>query len=358
MITAKDLFCLLCLAPVALGFTPGGATESEAYRQEWTALERSTQDAIVANVGGTILLLSDLRSAVALASKGKSEITPSGSLLGDGMKPTEIQDVLDKLIEQSILEIKVKELSLEVTESELDDEIAQFLRQRDISHSDFLRMVAAEGETEQTHRAEFKRQIETQRFIGRVIKPLVTVTDEEVRSFYLSQRSDGVQASEKLTLRSLMLRGRTSEPGIGKRIESIRAAINGGTAFEVVTKQNSDAPDANSSGGLLPPRKSSELPPTVAAQLKDKPLGTIVGPIEIGSSSFMFELVARESVDDTQFLRERDTWKQRLLERKFGERLKSYLKSERDKVRVEVRPMEFVNRAAGVPDQAAGGPKS
>jgi peptidyl-prolyl cis-trans isomerase SurA len=317
------------------------AQANEPYKQEWTNLSQTTQDAIVASVGGQILLLSDLRRAVSIASRGQADLAPSGALVGSGLEQQQLKEILDKLIEQSLLEIKVKELSLEVTESELDQEIASFLSQRNIDRDDFLDMLSAEGETEQSHRAEFKRQLETQRFIGRVIKPLVSVTDEEVRSFYLSQRVEGVgvQEKEKITLRSLMLRGKATDPQVTTKVTGIQAALNAGSSFEEVTRQHSEAPDAKSTGGLLPSRRAQELPPAVTKELAGKAVGAIMGPIEIGSSSFMFELVARQTDADDQFLKEKDQWQQRLLERKFSERLESYLKSERDKVRIEIRPL-------------------
>jgi parvulin-like peptidyl-prolyl isomerase len=349
MIKRPAKHCAVPCIALALALTCGWTLQqtawaNEPYKQEWTPLTDATEDAIVASVGGQILLLSDLRRAVALASGGKAAVTPSGRLAGTTIQANEAKQVLDQLIEQSLLEIKVKELSLEVTESELDQEIAQFLQNRQISRDEFKRLLA-----EQSHRAEFKRQLETQRFIGRVIKPLISVSDEEVRSFYLSQRIKGASTQEKLTLRSLMIRGQESDVEVKRRLQQIQAQIQAGKSFESIVKEVSDAPDAKSSGGLLPARKASELPASVARAATGKTPGTVVGPLQIGSATFMFEIVARDTLDDAQFLREKETWKQRLLEQKFAERLGSYLKAERDKVRIEIRPLDFIKQSVGGP---------
>jgi peptidyl-prolyl cis-trans isomerase SurA len=325
------------------------AKANEPYKQEWTDLSGSTQDAIVANVGGQILLLSDLRRSISLASRGQADVNPAGELIGSGLTAVQAEEILDKLIEQSLLELKVKELSLEVSASELDAEITQFLEQRKIQRTDFLDMLASEGETEQSHRSEFKRQLETQRFIGRVIKPLVSVSDEEVRSFYLSQRSQGATTIEKVVLRSLMLKGSLSDIAVQSRVDQITSSLRDGATFEDLTHKHSDAPDAKTSKGLLPARKLSELHPTVVEQLSNKNDGTVIGPVQLGSSSFLFEIVKRETSEDSKYNAEKETWRQKLLEKKFGERLDSYLKAERTKVRVEKRPLRFATHSSPKP---------
>lgn len=333
---------LISFSLLFMHFQLAQASTETTYKQEWTDLSAQTQDAVIANVGGQILLLSDLKRAVSLASRGRAEIMPNGTLVGNGLTPNQASEIFDKLIEQSLLEVKVKELSLQVTESELDSEIQNFLESRQLSREEFLKLLAAEGETELSHRAEFKRQLETQRFIGRVIKPLVTVSDEEVKSYYLSQRQGNVPVIEKVTLRSLMLKGKITQADTQSRIAEIQKKSASGKSFEEIVKEESQAPDAKEKGGLLGTKKLSDYPAQVAKALDNKAIGTLTDPIEIGSATFIFELVARESAADSRFAAEKETWRQRLLEKKFGERLQSYLNAEREKVKIEKRPLSFV----------------
>ncbi len=332
---------IIGLLALALQIQPALATPETLYKQEWTNLSGQTQDAIIANVGGQILLLSDLRRAVALASQGRAEITADGTLVGGGITSTQAAEIFDRLIEQSLLEVKVKELSLQVTDSELDSEIQNFLDSRQLTREEFIRLLAAEGETELSHRAEFKRQLETQRFIGRVIKPLVSVSDEEVKSYFLSQRQGTPSTVEKVTLRSLMLKGKLTQPEVQTKLAEIQKKSANGEPFADIVKEESQATDAKQTGGLLASKKLSEYPVEIAKSLENKPIGTLTNPIEIGSASFVFELVSRESAADSRFTAEKETWRQKLLEKKFGERLRSYLNAEREKIKIEMRPLAF-----------------
>jgi parvulin-like peptidyl-prolyl isomerase len=349
-ICAASIAYLLTCSSIALATSASttsnnskNAVGKKIYQQEWTSLSDSTVDAIIANVGGEILLFSDLRRAINLATKGQGDLLPSGKLTGPGLNEKLAEDVFDKLIEQTLLELKVQELSLQVTDEELDREIASFLESKQISRPDFLKMLESEGETEQSHRSEFKRQLETQRFIGRVIRPLVIVTEDEVRSYYLSENKNKAADSgpEKLVLRSLLLKIAKDSPDYTSKVQEIQEALKGGKAFEEVVKEFSEAPDAKEKLGLLDAKKPSELPQQVVEKLKDEAAGKVVGPISIGSSTFFFELVRRETAADTAFNNEKEKWNTKLLEKKFAERLKSYLSAEKDKVKISKRPIQF-----------------
>lgn len=328
-------------------------TPSGRYEQEWTPLAPNTAEAIIANVGGQILLLSDLQRAVTITSRGRATLTATGQIKGSGIRAHEVDALFEKLIDQAVLDIKVQELGIEVTESELDAEIDRFLNGRGISRADFLKMLRQEGETELSHRSEFKRQLESQRLIGRVIRPLVSVTDEEVRSFYLVNKqktkspsrspSTSAPPASRFILRSLLINGLQTDPQAKLKIDSIEQGLASGSSFRDLVKTYSEASDAQTTEGLLDPRALEALPKPLQDELKSAQLGAILGPLEIGSSTFYFEFVSKDSAPDAADPHDFniEQWRQRLLETKFSERLESYLKAEKDKVRVVKRPMNF-----------------
>lgn len=333
--------------------TPDRGSPPLRYEQEWTPLAPSTAEAIIANVGGQILLLSDLQRVVVISSRGGATLTAAGQIKGSGIRAEEVEALFEKLIDQSILDIKVKELGIEVTESELDAEIDRFLQGRGISREDFLQMLRREGETELSHRSEFKRQLESQRLIGRVIRPLVSVTDEEVRSFYLANKRSTKNPSQdqarsappaaRFVLRSLLINGLQTDPQAKLKLDSIAQGLASGSSFRDLVRTYSEASDAQVTEGLLDPRPLEELPEALRGELESAQPGAILGPLEIGSSTFYFEFVSTTSAsaaaDSPEFNLEE--WRQKLLETKFAERLESYLKAERNKVRVVKRPMTF-----------------
>lgn len=322
--------CLSALSAPSFAQTPApspAVATPAAYRGD---LKGALYDGILVTVGDEIILLSDLRKAVRLASNGAASIDASGKIKGAGVTEKDVNQLLDQLIDQRILALKVRELNIGVNDDELETEIDNFLKGQNLTRERFLVMLRDEGETFENYREEFRRQLETQRFVGRVIRPLVSVTDDELRNVYL-QKSGTSERAQKLKLRSLMLNV-TGESN--KKLESIKNSIAKGADFAAVVKQYSESPDAQKNGGMLPPKSPGELPAEVWKKLKDAKLNDVVGPFTIGSAIFFFQYVGRDINNLADFEKQKAQLESQLLEAKFQERLAEYLKAERSKVKI------------------------
>lgn len=308
-------------------------------------LTPNTIDAVIVTVADEPLLLSELQRAVLLASQKQTRLSPSGELTGGTLTPGEAEIILEQLVNQKILEIRTRELGLNLGEDELDSELKSFLQQQNISEEKFQEILKQEGETTESHRQEFRKQVETQRFIGRVIRPLVSVTEDQIRGFYLQQNADKEKA-QLVRLRSLMIEipaNLTSEELQTKRrnIEAIRRDIDANRPFVELVKIYSEAKDALKTKGDLPPRPLSELPEKLRTRIKGKNPPFVVGPIELGTSVFFFEFLGTELGDQKEYQRLRPQVEAKLLDIKFRERLDEYLRNERLKFKVSRRDIRF-----------------
>lgn len=305
-------------------------------------INANTIDGVIVTVADEPLLLSELQKAIRLITGNSTRVTSEGTLVGGRINVKEAQGVLEQLINQKILTIRVRELGLNLGEDELDAELENFLQSQNISEEKFEAILSAEGETVESHREEFRKQVETQRFIGRVIRPLVTVTEDQVIGFYL-QESAGRKKAERIKLRSLMVEippNLSNEEALIKRknIESIRKEIDAGRPFAELVRLYSDAKDAIKTSGELPARPLGELPEKVrSALIPGKPAPYVIGPLELGSSVFFFEYLSTELGDPKEFERMKGEYEAKLLNLKFRERLDEYLTSERMKVKVSYR---------------------
>jgi parvulin-like peptidyl-prolyl isomerase len=308
-------------------------------------LNANTLDAVIVTIADEPLLLSELQKAVFLTSQKQTRLTAQGQLVGGQMTAADAETVMDQLINQKILSIRVRELGLNLSEDELDSELKSFLQQQNISEDKLSELLRAEGETPDSHREEFRKQIETQRFIGRIIRPLVSVTDDQIRGYYLQQNADK-EKSQLVRLRSLMLEipsGLTSEELQTKKrsIETIRRDIDAGRPFTELVQIYSEAKDALKTKGELPPKAMNELPEKLRSRLKGKTPPLVVGPIELGSAVFFFEFLGTQLGDQKEYEKLRPQLESKLLDLKFRERLDEYLRSERLKVKVNRKSLRF-----------------
>lgn len=309
-----------------------------------STLKGTLFDGILVTVGDDIILLSDLQRAVRVASGGQTTLEPDGQLKGGSFGVSDAERLLEQLIDQRVLGLRVRELNINVSDEELEPEIAAFLKNQNLSQDTFMQMLKEEGETYENYRNEFRRQLETQRFVGRVIRPLVSVTEDELRNYYL-QRSGSAERSQKVKLKSLMINTPAEHTDAQKNTKSetvakIKSEASSGTDFGTLVTKYSESPDAEKTGGTLPPRSPNELPPEVWNEVKDAKVNAILGPFTIGSAVFFFQYLGHDLNNLADFEKQKPQLENQLLEVKFQERLNEYLKAERGKVKIS-KPNDF-----------------
>lgn len=305
----------------------------------------NTLDAIIVTIGDEPILWSDVSKALHVASDRQTKLGPTGKLSGGAMSTADANALLDQIIDQRVLATKVREFNLTVAEDELDVEIQNFLKNQNITHEKFLELLKQEGETEESHRDEFRTQLETQRFVGRVIRPLVSVTEEEVKNYYLTQNK-APDATQKIKLRSLVIEIPESMNEQNKKaktelIAKIRKDIDSGSPFVNLVKLYSESPDALKTEGILAAKASLDLPSELRDRIKDLKPDAVVGPLTIGSSTFFFQYLGSENSNFGDFDKQKTTWENKLLEIKFKERLSDYVKAERAKIKIVRRDFKF-----------------
>ncbi|WGL61460.1 SurA N-terminal domain-containing protein [Pigmentibacter sp. JX0631] len=305
--------------------------------------ESNTIDGILATITDQVILLSDLQQAIFIASNGQTKLLPNGLLVGGNMSTQQAYLVLDSLINQTVLRAKTLELGIDIPEDELSQRINEFLKQRGFSEEDLKEQLEKSGKTVEDYRKEFKTEILKQSLIARVITPLVNVSEEEVKSFYI-QQTGSIKQISTIKLRSLMIKIPDNEKDdilSSKLVKIVNEKISEKSDFSALVKQYSMASDVEKTGGLLPPKPIHELPEQVRTKLMNINVNDIIGPIVLGSSVFYFQYLGVELTADNEFQKNFNTWKNKLQDIKFNERLSEYLKAERTKLKANIRPIKF-----------------
>ena len=308
-----------------------------------TPFDSNTIDGVLATITDQVLLLSDLQQAILVSTNGQTRLLPNGQLIGGSLTTIQADQILDTLINQKILQIKAIELGFDVSEEELSQRIQEFLKQRGFSEADLEAQLVKSGKPMKDYRTEFKNEVLKQQLIGRVISPLVNVSDDEVKSFYL-QQTGSVKQISTVKLRSLLIKvpeNDENDPLNSALVKAISKKIADGESFVTLVKQFSMASDASTTEGLLPPRPISELPAPIKDKLSNLKMNQVIGPFVIGSSVFFFQYLGADFIADSDLQKNFGTWKAKLQDIKFNERLSEYLKSERTKLKANIRPFHF-----------------
>ena len=92
--------------------------------------------------------------------------------------------VLDSLISERILDQKVKEAKIDVTEDDLARAIKRILIQNQISLAQLRGEVTKQGMTYEQYVSQLKQQLARQKFVNQTVGTQVKITDRDIRDYY------------------------------------------------------------------------------------------------------------------------------------------------------------------------------
>jgi parvulin-like peptidyl-prolyl isomerase len=167
-----------------------------------------------------------------------------------GLQP----DVLDRLIEQSLVLQAAAEKGLTVTDSEVAASVSQ-LQVRVGGAEAFERFLAQVGATEEDITRDMRINLITQRYVDQVITPTIQIPDEEIQNYY-DQNPEQFAARPEVHARHILFR---TEPGADELVRSevygrareVLAKAQAGEDFAGLASQHSEDETTAPRGGDL-----------------------------------------------------------------------------------------------------------
>lgn len=92
--------------------------------------------------------------------------------------------VLDKMVEETLVEQRVKQLGMRVGDEEVEQAINDVLRQNNIDRSQLELALQSQGLTMESYRTKLRKQLLQFKLVGREIRDKIEVTNQETRNYY------------------------------------------------------------------------------------------------------------------------------------------------------------------------------
>lgn len=245
--------------------------------------------------------------------------------------------MLDEMIAEELIIQAARAASLGVEPKEINAAVAEIKQSNNLDDAQLTAALAQQGYTMETYRKDVERQILRMRAVNMLVRPRVTVTDEDVRARYdaMQRRSAAVS---KVHLQHVLigLPENPSGPELAaakERASQVIARAKAGTPFADLAREYSDDVGTRESGGDLGwiERGSiaTEWETIVFAMDKGEVRGPISGPR--GLHVFHVSDLARSDVKSFEEEKERlrselyrkemekqtDAWIQELREKAF-----------------------------------------
>lgn len=220
----------------------------------WTvAVHGELVDRIVAIVNDDAITLSELNEALEPYAK-----QIRNSLYGPEEERKMLfkvrQDILDRMIEQTLTDQESKRLGVSVQEREVDQRIEQIKSEHFFTEEELKKSLAAEGFTLDEYRRRIKEQMLGIKLINLEVKSKIAITEEEIRDYY-EKHLDAYGEKKEYHLRTILIRVQSWETtrdrlNALRRIETVMNELKAGTPFAELARQYSDDATAKAGGDL------------------------------------------------------------------------------------------------------------
>lgn len=245
------------------------------------------------------------------------------------------EKALNDKINLQLISDHAKSLELEITEEDVDNHLRRIMDEYKIDRPQLKRLVEREGKQFDQYLDDIKNQILLVRFQGRVIMPLVKLTDKDVEAYYLKKYT-GNPESVILHLQQIII----SLPGDAR--ESVQAAklewandihqkLVNGLSFDEAQKLHSDQ-----QSGKVSTFKLNDLNATIRDAVKPLERGQFTKPVRIGKNLYIFYLKDKKVAPGSDFEEKKQKIAFELRQKEVQNQLHRWLKSERQKAKIQI----------------------
>ena len=330
----RRLAALLALALVA------AAGPAAAQLDSAEGGSRVLVDRVAAVVDDSIILHSDImmRAGPFLADvQGIADPQERARRLEDVQ-----EQVLDEMIAEELIVQAAEQAGVEVTEQEIDAAIHEIREQNNLSQQELEEALRMQGYTLSSYREDLERQMLRMRASNMLVRPRVTVTDDDVRQRY-EQRTRQAAAVSRVHLRHILIEA----PGASddeRREARDRAAelaqrARAGEDFEELAREHSDDAATRQAGGDLGwidrGSLATEWEDVVFAMDEDEVRGPITGP----RGYHVFRVDGRQTDELEPFEEVRERIRQEVFQEEMERQTEAWLEELRRGAYVEVKLM-------------------
>jgi peptidyl-prolyl cis-trans isomerase C len=167
------------------------------------------------------------------------------------------QQVVERMIIEKLLDEKVKEAGIVVSDEEADGKLKEIASQQQppLSMEDFKALVEAYGQNFDDVKARIKRGMGYQKLMEAQWAGKINVTDEEAKKYY----DENAKQIEQIRASHILIKPITTDPNTDPnkakaaakaKAEDLLKQIKEGADFAELAKANSDCPSAKEGGDL------------------------------------------------------------------------------------------------------------
>jgi len=293
---------------------------------------------IAAVVGDEVVLASEVEQNAAPFMQQIAAITNANerAARAAGLR----REVLDRLIDEHLIEQQATELKLSVSTEDIDRTIEQIKKDNGVNDAQLAQELRTQNMDMKAYRQMLKQQIKRMRVINIAVGSKISVSDNDVQAYYDRHMKSGdnvqVRASHIFIAIPENADAATviAKEAVAKKL--LDRARNG-EDFAKLAKEFSEDPNTRTEGGDLGYFGKDMLPKPIEEMVFAMSIGEVRGPVRADRGFHVIKLVDKRAKDVKPLADVREEIRNQLRQKEMERQTKSYLTDLRKKTLVELR---------------------
>ncbi len=294
-------------------------------------------DRVVAVVNQEIITLSEVEK---WTNPLKQEIVTKDRLEKQDRVETLCRQVLEKLIEEKLIDQEVKKSGIKISSKEIEATLEEVKRRNAVTQEDLEKALAVEGLTLETYKEQIGKSLQRKKLISWSLKVEAKAGEKELREFY-QKNMDRYRTNETYRpshiLFAIPKEATPEEMGeIRRKAQKVLERIKGGEDFgEMALLYSEDASSKNQ--GDLGYLKKGELVPAFEREALRLKVGEVSGIVRSEFGFHIIKLLNRKGMDPFPFEEVQEKVKADYYESEMEKAFKQYVSTLKEKAVIEIK---------------------
>jgi len=303
----------------------------------WIFLGEAFVDRIVAIVNQEIITLSEVQK---LAGPLQEEIQGKDRLERRERVHEVQRKVLDRLIEEKLIDQEVKKAGVKVTSKEIEGALEEVKRRNAITQEELEKALEKEGLTLEAYKKQIEKRIQRMKFVNWTVKVETKAGEGELRDFY-QKNIDRYRSNESYRPGQIFFlvskeAGQEEVREIRKKCQKVLERIKGGEDFGEMALLHSEDISAKDRGDLGYFKRGELLPELEKGALRLK-VGEVSGIIRTSLGFHIIKLLDRKGGDAPPFEEVREKVQADYHEREMEKAFEQFLTTLKEKSVIEIK---------------------
>lgn len=233
--------------------------------------------------------------------------------------------LLQKMIEEKIIDSEVKKQKLTVPIEKVEQEIRAVAQRNGLTRDQFRAMLQEQGIKFSEYQDFMRKGLERQRLVELSVASRIKISEDDVLAEYTARHGTSGDQAYEYTISHIYFQAGSSGGALARsRAETAYKRLRNGENFEKLAAEVSEDP-AFEEGGLLGVFKTGELQKDLEAVLKKMNAGEYTGVLPASGGYHIVKLNKKRLIPDPRTEREREKIRAELFEKSYKRQFRSWL---------------------------------